>query len=264
MRLKSWNGKVAVITGASSGIGRLLAIQAAEKGATAVLVARNEERLRCVEREIVAAGGRTDVVPCDVADRTAVLSAAETIVGRHGRVDVLMNNAGFGHHANFIDLELDEMERLIQVNLLGSVYWTKALLPQMVARQSGWIVFVASVAGKIAVPDESVYCATKFAMLGLAASVSMEVEAQGVHVLTVCPGAVNTAFFTEAMIARMPPVARRTMIAPEAVAGAVMRALAAGKREITVPRSIAFSYLIQAAFPRFMRHMVKRVALRAR
>ncbi len=261
-RLGSWNGKVAVITGASSGIGRLLAIHAAKAGARAVLVARNEDRLTEVAREIRSTGGSADVIPCDVADRDAVFRAAQTVFDRHGRIDVLVNNAGYGRHLRFVEWDIDDMERMIQVNLLGSIYWTKAVLPHMIERQSGWIVFMASVAGKLGVPDESVYSATKFAMIGMAESISMEVEDAGVHVLTVCPGAIDTEFFTEAMLHRMPPVAKRNMIEAEKLVTEIMKALGKGKREITVPRSISAGYVARALFPRFTRFMVKRVALR--
>ena len=93
----------------------------------------------------------------------------------------------------------------MRVNYFGSLYFTKALLPQMVQQRRGWIVFVASVAGKIAPPEESAYAATKFAMVGLAASLSLEVEDAGVHVLTVCPGVIRTPFFDEEALSRMAP-----------------------------------------------------------
>jgi short-subunit dehydrogenase len=87
------------------------------------------------------------------------------------------------------------MERMLRVNFLGTLYWTKALLPGMVARRRGWLVFMASVGGKIGVPEESAYAASKFATVGLAEALSLEVEDAGVHVLTVCPGAIRTDFF---------------------------------------------------------------------
>ncbi|MBX7255346.1 MAG: SDR family NAD(P)-dependent oxidoreductase [Candidatus Hydrogenedentes bacterium] len=261
-RLESWQGKVTVITGASSGIGRLLAIHAAKAGALVVLVARNEERLTAVSSEIQATGGKADVVICDVSDRDAVFRAAQAILERHGRVDVLLNNAGYGRHLRFAEWDLNDIERMVQVNLLGAIFWTKALLPHMLDRGSGWLVFVASVAGKLGVPDESVYCATKFAMIGMAESISIEVEDAGIHVLTVCPGAIDTEFFSEEMLRRMPPVAKKNMIRPERLVAEIMNALAKGKREITVPRSIAAGYIARTLFPRFTRAMVKRVALR--
>jgi len=150
-RLTSYTGKTALITGASSGIGRLLALRLARAGARVVLVARRDDALRAVAAEIAAAGGTAVVLPCDVADRDQVSAAAAQAVRQCGTIDILVNNAGYGHHRRFVDWDIDDIERMTRVNYLGSVYWTKALLPHMVERRSGWLVFVASVAGKIGV-----------------------------------------------------------------------------------------------------------------
>ncbi len=247
-----------MITGASSGIGRLLALRVASEGARVALVARREDRLREVAEMIRAQGSEAVVVPCDVANRDDVESAAQIVLDRFGVVDVLVNNAGYGGHCDFLEWDIDDIERMVQVNFLGSVYWTKALLPHMVERGSGWLVFMASVAGKIGVPGESAYSATKFAMIGLAEAISIETEDKGVHVLTVCPGAIDTEFFDEAARKRMPDVALRSMIQPEPVVDAVIRALARGKREVTVPKSIAAAYPVKAVAPGIVRAGVKR------
>lgn len=262
-RLIAWSGKIAVITGASSGMGRLLALRMAREGARVALAARREQHLKELAVDIEKAGSEAMVIPCDVAERDQVFAAAERILKHFGHVDVLVNNAGYGHHRRFLEWDLDDMERLLKVNFLGSVYWTKALLPQMVERHTGWIVFMASVAGKIGVPDESAYVASKFAMVGLAEALSLEVEDAGVHVLTVCPGAINTDFFDAEALERMPPVARRSMIEPERVIAAIMRALARGQREVTVPPMIAAGYVVRALAPEFMRRNVKRTTIGA-
>lgn len=259
--LKSWRDKVVVITGASSGMGRALALRVAREGARVALVARRAADLRQVAEEI---GGRDDatlVLPCDVAERAEVMRAAEQVHHHYGRVDVLVNNAGYGRHRRFLDWDLDDIERMMRVNYFGSVYWTKALLPAMVERGEGWIVFMASVAGKIGVPDETAYVASKFALVGLAEALSLEIEDLGVHVLTVCPGAIDTDFFDQEARQRMPEVARRSMIGPEPVIEAVLRALARGQHEITIPRAIAAGYVVRAVAPRFMRRSVKRTTI---
>jgi uncharacterized protein len=261
--LRSWDGKVVVITGASSGIGRLLAQRIGQAGGNLALVARRETLLTELAEEVRRIGRDALVVPCDVADRARVFDAAKRVIDHFGKVDVLVNNAGYGHHRRFLEWELDDMERMMRVNFLGSVYWTKALLPQMEERHTGWIVFVASVAGKIGVPEESAYAASKFAMVGLAEALSIEVEDAGVHVLTVCPGTINTEFFDEEALRRMPPVARRSMIEPGPVVDGIMRALARGAHEITVPRSIAAGYVVRALAPEFMRRNVKRTTIDA-
>jgi short-subunit dehydrogenase len=263
MKLTSYRGLNAVVTGASSGIGRLLAVRFAREGARVALVARRAAELDAVAAEIRAGGGEALAVPCDVADRAQSFAAASLVLERLGPVDILVNNAGYGHHRPFLEWDLDDMERLMQVNFLGTLYWTKALLPQMVERRRGWLVFMASVAGKIGVPDESVYAASKFATVGLAEALSIEVEDAGVHVLTICPGTIRTPFFDQEALERMPPVAKRGMVDPEPLIEAIMRALAAGKRELTYPRYIAAGYLTKAFAPKFLRRNVKRTTIDA-
>ena len=262
--LPSCRDTTVLVTGASSGLGRLLAVRFAREGARAVaLVARRTALLESVAREVAAAGAEPLILPCDVADRAAVFAAAERALTQLGAVDVLVNNAGYGRHRRFLEWDLDDMERMLGVNFLGTLYWTKALLPSMVERRRGWLVFMASVGGKIGVPEESAYAASKFAMVGLAEALSVEVEDAGVHVLTVCPGAIRTDFFGPEELERMPPVAKRSMIEPEPVIEAVMRALRRGTREVTVPRGIAAAYVVRAIAPGFMRRSTKRVTLDA-
>ncbi len=261
MRLTSYQGKRALVTGASSGIGRLLSSRLARAGADVVLVARRRSELEDVAKEIESLGRRALVLPCDVGDRSQVFAAAATLPS-FGAIDILVNNAGYGGHHSFLEWDLDDIERMLRANLLGSVYWTKALLPAMVERHSGWIVMMASVAGKIGVPDESVYAATKFAMVGLAEALSLEVEDAGVHVLTVCPGSIRTPFFDAHALARMPAIAKRLMIDPEPLVDAILAALARGKHEITVPRLIGISYLVRALAPSFSRRQTKRATRR--
>ncbi len=260
-RLKNYSGRNVLITGASSGIGRLLALDMAAKGARIALVARRQDELDGVSEEIRAGGGDAVALVCDVGDREQVFATAARVVEEFGSIDVLVNNAGFGRHRRFLDWDLEEMERMMRVNYLGSLYFTKALLPAMVERGSGWLVFIASVAGRIAPADETAYAASKFAMVGLASSLSLEVEDAGVHVLTVCPGAIRTPFFDDEALARLPAVARRQMAEPEDLVEAIMGALANGRRELTFPRWIASGYVAQALAPGFTRRQIKKQTL---
>lgn len=262
-KLESYRGVNGLITGASSGIGRLLALRMARAGARLALVARRADELERLAAEIAAAGGRAIVLPCDVADRAAVFASAEAARAQLGSVDLLVNNAGYGHHRPFLEWDLDDMERMLRVNFLGSLYFTKALAPAMAAQRRGWLVFIASVAGRIGVPDESAYAASKFAMVGLAEALSVELEDAGVHVLTVCPGAIRTPFFDAEALARMPPVARRSMVDPEPLVDAILAALASGRHELTYPRFIAAGYVTKALAPGLMRRNLKRTTIDA-
>jgi uncharacterized protein len=260
--LTEYRDRVALITGASSGMGRLLALRMAQKGADIALVARRRPELEEVAQEIRALGRRALVLPGDVAERGDVFAGAAAALDEFGHVDILVNNAGYGHHRTFLEWDLDDMERMMKVNFFGTLYWTKALLPQMVESRSGWIVVMASVAGKLGVPDESAYAASKFAQVGLAEALSYEVEDLGVHVLTVCPGAINTPFFDAEALRRMPKVAKRLMIEPEAVIEAGIDGPAKAKREITVPKLIKSGYIVRALAPGLMHRNTKRSTLR--
>lgn len=262
-RLASYRELNALVTGASSGIGRLLALRLAGGGARVALAARREEELRALAAEIEDGGGRACVLPCDVGDREQALAAAAAAIDELGSVDLLVNNAGYGHHRRFLEWDLEDMENMMRVNYLGSLYFTKALLGQMVERGRGWLVFIASVAGKIAPPDESAYVASKFAMVGLAASIGLEVEDAGVHVLTVCPGTIRTDFFDDEALSRMPAVARRQMAEPEGLVDAILEALAKGRHTLTYPRWIASAYPVQALVPGLMRRGMKRATIGA-
>jgi len=262
-KLASVRGLHALVTGASSGIGRALALRLARDGARLSLLARRRDALEAVAGEVRAAGAEAQVLICDVADRGASEAAAAEAVAGQGGVDLLVNGAGYGRHRRFVDHEVDDIERMLQVNTLGSIYLTKALLPAMLEARRGWIVFIASVAGKIATPDESVYAASKFAVVGLASALGLEVEEAGVHVLTVCPGAIRTPFFDDEALARLPPVALRQMVEPERLVDAILKALADGRHELTLPRGIRAGYIVQALAPSFMRRQVKRTTIDA-
>jgi short-subunit dehydrogenase len=258
IRLKSYKGLNVLVSGASSGIGRVLARRLAAEGAQVALVARRSAELEKLATQIRERGGKALALPCDVADADQVARCSAQALEHFGGIDLLVNNAGYGHHRRFLDWDLADMERVMRVNYLGALYFTKALLPQMVERGRGWLVFIASVAGKIASPEETAYVASKFAMVGLAEALSLEVEDAGVHVLTVCPGVIRTPFFDEEALERMPPVSRRTMVEPEALIDAILKALARGKREITYPRGIAPAYVVRALAPEIMRRLVRR------
>ena len=261
--LASFRGLAALVTGASSGIGRELALRLAREGARVALVARREAELESLAAEVRAAGSEALVLPCDVSDRASAEGATRRASERFGGIDLLVNNAGYGGHRRFLDWDVDDMERMLRVNYLGAVYFTKVLAPAMVARGRGWLVFVASVAGRIATPEESAYAASKFALVGLASALDVELEEAGVHVLTVCPGVIRTPFFDDEALRRMPPVARRGMVEVDGLVDAILQALSRGRRRLTYPRGIAAGYVVQALAPEFMRKQVKRTTIGA-
>jgi short-subunit dehydrogenase len=261
--ISNFKGMRILVTGASSGIGRLLCLRLAEKGARLVLVARRVDELVSLKKEVEAKGAEAIVIACDVRELEQVKLCVNKAMSHYDNIDMLVNNAGYGNHHSFIDWPLDDIENLVRVNYLGSVYFTKLLLPQMVAMKNGCVLFVASVAGKLSTPDESAYCASKHAVVGLAGALSLEVEDDGVYVSIVNPGAFDTPFFKQVDLDRMPPVAKNGMGDPSKLVDHIFKSLAKGLHDTTYPFFPAAGYPVNAIAPEFMRRQVKRVTIEA-
>jgi short-subunit dehydrogenase len=261
-RLTDFRDRVALVTGASSGIGGQLARDLVGRGARVALVARREDRLH--ELAVQLGGDRQALaVPCDVADRGAIESAVARVLERWGRIDLLANNAGVARHALFKDEDPGTFVRLMEVNYLGVVWAIRAVLPSMRARAEGWIVNVSSVAGKLGQPDESAYTASKFAVTGLSEALVYELAPLGIHVMTVYPALVRTEMFTDDILARMPERVKRTFIEPADLTRAVFRGLARGSHEVTAPRYVEIAYLMRLVLPRWFRRMTADLRLPA-
>lgn len=190
--MESLTGKVALVTGAGKGIGRAVAVALAQEGAHVGLLARTESQLREVAQKIEALGVKTAVVVADVANREAVEAAVADVKAQLGSIDILINNAGIGTFAKLVDMPPAEWEHIIQVNLLGTYYVTRAVLPDMIARETGDIINVASTAGQRGAATTSAYSASKFAILGLTESLMQEVRKQNIRVSALTPSTVAT------------------------------------------------------------------------
>lgn len=225
------SGAVAVVTGASSGIGEATALALARRGANVVLAARRRERLDELARRIAMRGGTALAVGCDVTEREDLTNLAATVEDRFGRCDALVNNAGIPGGGRFADLSPDQIERIVRVNELGVMFATKAFLPMMLARGRGHVVNVASLAGRFAAPGSSVYAATKHAVVAFSESLFYELESHGILVTAVNPGFVATEGFPQAGLAP------RLVMSSERVAGTIADVLRNGVApEISIPR----------------------------
>ncbi|UOQ78007.1 3-ketoacyl-ACP reductase [Hymenobacter sp. 5516J-16] len=185
-------GKTALVTGAGKGIGRAIAVALAREGVQVALLARTESQLQEVAQEIAEFGGKAVAVTADVADRAAVEAAVAQALQELGSIDILINNAGIGTFAKLVDMDPAEWEKIIQVNLLGTYYTTRAVLPQMIARETGDIINIASTAGQRGAATTSAYSASKFAILGLTESLMQEVRKQNIRVSALTPSTVAT------------------------------------------------------------------------
>lgn len=261
--LVDYQNKIAVITGASSGIGAEFARTLARRGAHVALVARRQERLAQLAREVADAGGDASVHVCDVSERSAVEAACRDIVGRWGGIDLLINSAGYGRHILFKDHEVEDIERMMQTNYMGAVYWIKSVLPLMRARGAGWIVEISSLAGVTPQPDEAAYSATKYALTGLSEALAYELAPLGIHVLVVHPALVRTEMFTPEVLARLPKSAAGSFIDPDVFVSATLRALAHGEISVIIPRRFRAVSLLRAISPGFIGRALARIKLAA-
>ena len=186
------DGKIIVITGASSGLGEAAARHLAAQGAKVVLGARRAERIEALAEEIRTAGGEALPVATDVTDRAQVANLIDTAVRDFGRVDVLINNAGIMPLSALESLKVDEWDRMIDVNIKGVLYGIAAALPHMKAQRSGHVITTASVAGHLIFPASSVYSGTKFAVRAICEGFRQEVKDYNIRTTIVSPGAVKT------------------------------------------------------------------------
>ena len=226
--------RIAVVTGASSGIGAEIARALAKRDWHCVLLARREDRLRTLAEEI---GGEYEV--CDVTDRAAV----DAVATRHPRIDLLVNNAGVPARATFLE---GDVETALRTNYLGGIWCVRAFLPALEATAPSDIVDIVSVAGTVALPASGPYAASKHAQLAFSRALAAELRGRDIRVHTVKPGFVETEGFPQSWL---PRPARRLVVGPERIAAHVIDSLERGRGETTVPRYYAVAGIIQAVAP---------------
>lgn len=223
--------RVAVVTGASAGIGRATALALAREGVAVVVGARRAGRLDALVQAITDAGGRATAVPCDVTSDQDVQTLIDTALLRYGRLDIVVCNAGAGLCGTADAISIAEMTRLMDVNYHGTYRTIHCALPILRRQGSGHLIVVSSIVGRRGVPDMSTYCATKFAQVGLVESLRAELHGSGIHTTVVYPVATDTEF--REVMARASGVATRGAgpmqsadVVARAIVGAVRRPVA--------------------------------------
>ena len=190
------NGKVALVTGASSGIGAATALKLAEAGAKVGIAARRTEKLADLKKEIVSKGGEALVIEMDVVDPASVEAGVKKLVGAYGSIDILVNNAGLMPLSDVDQFKVDEWHRMVDVNVKGLLNTTAAVLPQMINQHSGHIFNMSSIAGRKVFKGLSAYCATKHAVAAFSDGLRMEVgQKHNIRVTCIQPGAVATELY---------------------------------------------------------------------
>jgi NAD(P)-dependent dehydrogenase (short-subunit alcohol dehydrogenase family) len=251
-------GRVAVVTGASSGIGRAITRALGARGWRCVLVARREEPLRTLAAEI---GGGAEIELCDVSDRAAVEATAARVLERHPRLGLLVNNAGVAGRATFLTAEPEQIEAVLRTNYLGSVWCLRAFLPGLEADTPSDVVNVVSVAGLVVFPPSGPYGASKHAQLAFSRATAAELRPRGIRVHTVNPGFVETEGFPQGWL---PAPVRPLVVGPERIAAHVLASLDRGRGETVVPGWYRVAALAQALAPNLLVRVLSRRGSRSR
>lgn len=245
--MKNLSGKNILITGTGSGIGRLMAHYVADEGANTALIDINEAGLGTTVEEVRRRKVKAEGYVCDISNREAVTDTVARIRKDFGPVDVLINNAGTVIGKSFFDLTVEEMQRTMNINYWGHIYFTKALIGEMIERNSGAIVNIASSSGLLGMPILSDYAASKFAEVGFSESLRRELKKfkhTGVKVTCVCPYIIDTGLFKGFRAMVMSP-----FLKPEDAARAIVEGFKKGRSYVLLPPLSIYSSLVLKLLP---------------
>ncbi|WP_028611913.1 SDR family NAD(P)-dependent oxidoreductase [Paenibacillus harenae] len=241
-------GKVIFISGASSGIGALAAARLAERGAIPILTGRNIKKLHEIAN---AMKGSCSVYQMDVTDNGQVQQTVQAVIAKYGKIDILLNNAGYGKFEYFMEMSVESFEQMMDTNYMGVVRCAKAVVPHMLKQGNGHIVNIASMAGKIGSSKSTAYTATKHAVLGFTNSLRMELRGSGIRVSAVNPGPIDTPFFSLAdPSGTYVKNVSWFMMKPEYVVKSIIRVMEKGKDELDLPKSASIGIKLYHLLPR--------------
>ncbi|RVU70615.1 MULTISPECIES: SDR family oxidoreductase [Lactobacillus] len=247
----SLRNKVVVITGASSGIGRAIALESAGRGATVILIARSEDKLNDIAAEAKElSGADAFVFPTDMGKADEIEATFKKIVSSVKHIDYLVNCAGFGKFENFMDSDMQDATNMFQVNVLGLMYFTRLVGRVMIEEKTGQIVNFGSIAGKVPTTKSAAYSASKSAVIQFSNVLRLELKPFGVKVMTVNPGPVYTNFFNIAdKSGNYVKNVQEFMLDPDDVAWQVVHYFGSNKRELNLPISLAVAAKLYNLFP---------------
>lgn len=259
-----FSDKIIWITGASSGIGRELAVQLAARGARIVLSSRRAELLELLRNELPGGAQRHWVVALDLSNSEVVMAKAAVFVQQHGPIDILINNGGISQRSLLLETDFAVYRHLMEVNYLGTVALTKAVLPGMVELGSGTVVSISSVAGKVSSKLRTGYSGSKYAVIGFMDCLRAELKQHGVACLTVCPGSIQTDIALNALDSsgraqQKNDASIESGMAVEQCCEQIIKAISSHKEEVVIGKGIsAWAPLIRRFFPALFNYFTAR------
>lgn len=258
---KQLKDKNIVITGASSGIGEKVALMVAELGARPILLARSKDKLAEICKKINQKTSANCIYfQLDVSDFEQVKVVFRKIHQEVDYIDILLNNAGFGVFDSFHEANFEDIEKMFEVNVLGLMACTKEVLPLMIERNTGYIINIASQAGKLATPKSSGYAATKHAVLGFTNSLRMELAKTNIFVSAVNPGPIETNFFNAAdKSGNYVKNVKKFMLKSDYVAEKIIQLMIRPKRELNLPRWMNMGSVLYNLFPNIAEKLTRRL-----
>jgi short-subunit dehydrogenase len=259
-----FEGRTALVTGASSGVGEAVARQLAAEGARVVLVARTAAALESVAKEI---GDQAIAMPTDVADLEQLRTLVERATRETGGLQILINNAGYNHRGPVLGADPEELARIVDVNLRGPILLTRLCLPQLRQQTRANIVNVASIAGQVPLPEEATYSSTKFGLRAFSIALAEELRGTNVAVSLVSPGPIDTGFLTRDLENVPDLVFSQPMSSADDVAAAVLDCADDGRLERTIPRlsgMLATAGYLVPELPRLIRPLLEAQGRRAK
>lgn len=253
-------GKVVIITGGTSGIGKACAETFGKNGASVVITGRNTEKLNQTKIELENKNINILAVVADVSIEADNKSLVEQVISEYGRIDILINNAGISMRALFNDLDLKVLKQVMDINFWGTVYATKYCLPQII-KNKGSVIGISSIAGYRGLPARTGYSASKFAMQGFLEALRTELFKTGVHILVACPGFTasnirNTALSSDGSGQGESPRDEQKMMSAEEVSHHIFKATIRRKRDLILTSQGKMTVLLNKLFPKFMDKMV--------
>lgn len=254
-RRPAMDGKIVIVTGASSGIGEATAWEFARAGATPILAARRAQRLRQLQEKIEAIGGKALAVPTDLTDRDQITNLVQATLSAFGRIDVLANIAGWGLYDWLEELSAEELRRHYEVNVIGLAELTRQVIPTMKKQQSGFILNMSSYVSRISVPPLTVYASTKYAVEGLTDGLRRSLLPWGIAVIRIHPSSVSGTEFNQRVVRpgtvryKAVPIGR---ISRERLARHIVHLIEEPRRALFISRIYDVPVLINRLFPEFV------------